>query len=56
MNYPKSEKYVNYYAKIMGPNPLKLLEELMEGVNIKEGSVVGDLGSGEGLTSIFLAK
>ncbi len=56
MNYPKSNKYVNYYAKIMGPNPLKLLEELMEGVNIKEGSVVGDLGSGEGLTSIFLAK
>lgn len=30
MNYPKSDKYVNYYAKIMGPNPLKLLEELME--------------------------
>lgn len=56
MNYPKSNKYVNYYAKIMGPNPLKLLEELMGGVNIKEGSVVGDLGSGEGLTSIFLAK
>lgn len=56
MKYPKSDKYTKYYAKIMGPNPLKLLEELMGDVNIKENAVVGDLGSGEGLTSLFLAK
>lgn len=39
---------------IMGPNPLKLDEELLEDTPLKEGSVVCDLGSGNGLTSIFL--
>ena len=42
--------------KIMGPNPLKLEEELLFGHNIKDGAVVCDLGSGQGLTSVFLAK
>ena len=40
----------------MGPNPLKLEEELLMGHKIKEGAVVCDLGSGQGLTSVFLAK
>ena len=40
----------------MGPNPLKLEEELMLDNKIKTGSVVMDLGSGQGITSVFLAK
>ena len=58
MNYPRSEKYdtPELMAKIMGPNPLKLEEELLTGHRIPEGSVVCDLGSGQGLTSVFLAR
>lgn len=58
MKYEKAKKYnidlVN--QKIMGPNPLKLEEELMLNSKIKKGSVVMDLGSGQGITSVFLAK
>lgn len=58
MKYEKTKKYnidlVN--QKIMGPNPLKLEEELMLNSKIKKGSVVMDLGSGQGITSVFLAK
>ena len=43
-------------AKIMGPNPIKLEEELLTGNLIPEGATVCDLGSGQGLTSVFLAK
>lgn len=58
MNYPLSEKYntPELMAKIMGPNPLKLEEELLMGHHIPAGSTVCDLGSGQGLTSVFLAK
>ena len=58
MNYPLSEKYCTpeFLAKIMGPNPVKLEEELLTGHHIPKGSVVCDLGSGQGLTSVFLAK
>ena len=58
MKYPLSEKYSSpeIMAKIMGPNPLKLEEELLTGHRIPAGSVVCDLGSGQGLTSVFLAK
>ena len=58
MNYPRSEKYdvPQIMAKIMGPNPLKLLEELMTDHRIPAGSTVCDLGSGQGLTSVFLVK
>ena len=56
--YEKTEKYntdlIN--QKIMGPNPLKLEEELMKDNSIKKGSIVMDLGSGQGITSIFLVK
>ena len=56
MEYKRTEKYnidlVN--QKIMGPNPLKLEEELMKSHHIKSGSIVMDLGSGQGITSIFL--
>ena len=43
-------------AKIMGPNPVKLEEEMLQNSKIKSGAVVCDLGSGQGLTSVFLAK
>ena len=58
MRYTRSEKYSTpeLQAKMMGPNPVKLTEELMTGHRIPMGSVVCDLGSGQGLTSAFLAK
>ena len=58
MKYPRSQKYETpeLMSKIMGPNPLKLEEELLAGHRIPAGSVVCDLGSGQGLTSVFLAK
>lgn len=58
MKYPKSEKYntLKLQQKIMGPNPVKLEEELLLNHNIPDGAIVCDLGSGQGLTSVFLAK
>ena len=58
MKYPKSEKYLgnDYMKYIMGPNPLKLCEELLAEHQIPAGARVMALGSGEGLTSAFLAK
>ncbi len=40
----------------MGPNPVKLTEELLTAASISKGSRVLDLGSGQGITSVFLAK
>ncbi len=58
MNYVKSERYNTpaLMEKIMGPNPVKLEEELLIDHKIPKGAVVCDLGSGQGLTSVFLAK
>ena len=58
MNYPRSEKFLppGLMQKIMGPNPVKLEEELLLHHRIPQGAVVCDLGSGQGLTSVFLAK
>ena len=58
MRYVKSEPYCTpaLLAKIMGPNPIKLEEELLLGHQIPSGATVLDLGSGQGLTSVFLAK
>lgn len=58
MEYTKTEKYNNdlINQKIMGPNPLKLEEELMQNNKTAERSIVMDLGSGQGITSVFLAK
>ena len=49
MKYPLSEKYntPELMGKIMGPNPMKLEEELLTGHQIPAGSVVCDLGSGQ---------
>lgn len=58
MEYIKSKKYdtVELQSKIMGPNPIKLEEELLQNHKIPQKSIVCDLGSGQGLTSVFLAK
>ena len=58
MKYVRSEKYdtPELMKKIMGPNPVKLEEELLLQHEIPAGSVVCDLGSGQGLTSVCLAR
>lgn len=58
MKYIKSKKYntPNLQKRIMGPNPVKLEEELLINHKIPNGATVCDLGSGQGLTSVFLAK
>lgn len=58
MQYIRSQQYdvpaVN--GKIMGPNPIKLTEELLLDHALAPGAIVMDLGSGQGVTSVFLAK
>ena len=56
MKYERSMNYNALMDKIMGPNPIKLTEELMLENRTRAGSSVMDLGSGQGLTSIFLAR
>ncbi|MCR5563915.1 MAG: class I SAM-dependent methyltransferase [Desulfovibrio sp.] len=58
MEYVLSKKYdtPECMAKIMGPNPIKLEEELLLNNHIPKRAVVCDLGSGQGLTSVFLAR
>lgn len=58
MNYIKSNRYNNrlLQEKMMGPNPIKLAEELLQNNQIPRGATVMDLGSGRGLTSVFLAR
>lgn len=66
MNFPKANSFSAslVQSKIMGPNPLKLEEELLEiaaratdrELVIEPGSVVCDLGSGTGITSVMLAR
>lgn len=57
MEYIKSKKYETdkFMSKIMGPNPVKLTEELLDNCMIPPEAVVCDLGSGMGLTSVFAA-
>ena len=56
--YLRTEKYDTDWIleNWMGPNPLILLEELCEHLDLKPGMKVLDMGCGKGLTSIFLAK
>jgi cyclopropane fatty-acyl-phospholipid synthase-like methyltransferase len=58
MKLIKSNKYDTDFVKenMMGPNALKILEELSESLKLEKGMRVLDLGCGKGLTSIFLAK
>ena len=56
--YPRTAAYDPEWvaANWMGPNPLWLLEELCEHLDLRPGMKVLDLGCGKGLTSVFLAK
>ena len=58
MKYSRTEKYDSSFLKenIMGPNPLKLLEQLLAMRPIEPEDTVLDLGCGRGVTSIFLAQ
>lgn len=58
MKYIKSQRYntPEIVSKIMGPNPIKLTEELLDGNLIAPHSRVCDLGSGMGVTSLFIAR
>ena len=58
MNFYKTEKYDKDFLKenMMGPNSMMILEELLNEIPLKAGMRVLDLGCGNGLTSVFLAK
>ena len=56
--YPKTQKYDRNWIveNRMGPNPILLMEELCENLDLRPGMKVLDMGCGKGLTSVFLAK
>jgi cyclopropane fatty-acyl-phospholipid synthase-like methyltransferase len=56
--YPRSAAYDPAWmvAGCMGPNPLWLLEDLLADLPLRTGDRVLDLGCGQGLTSVFLAR
>lgn len=58
MKYNKCEKFDKEFLKanMMGPNCVKLLEDITDHISLKPGIRVLDLGCGKGLTSIFLAR
>lgn len=57
-SFPLSSRYdAEWLLSLdMGPNPLWMLEELLEHLVLDAGSRVLDLGCGRGATSVFLAK
>ena len=58
MDFPKANSFPTsiMHSRSMGPNPLKLCEELLALGDIPAGSIVLDLGSGQGLTSALMAR
>lgn len=58
MDFTRTKKYDKKFLQdnMMGPNSMMILEELTEGLPLKKGMKVLDLGCGRGLTSVFLAK
>jgi cyclopropane fatty-acyl-phospholipid synthase-like methyltransferase len=54
MEFTIREELVQKYN--MGPNPLRLLKWNLEGLSIHPGSTPLDLGSGHGLTAVYLAS
>ncbi|NLT27608.1 MAG: SAM-dependent methyltransferase, partial [Dehalococcoidales bacterium] len=53
MKYIRTIKYDNQFLldNMMGPNAMKILEEMTAGLALKSGMRVLDLGCGKGLTS-----
>lgn len=58
VDYPKTNRFDQALLRrgMMGPNALKMLEELMEKAPLAPGARVLDLGCGMGLTSLMLRK
>ena len=58
MKFEKSNRFDPDFMKenMMGPNCVKILEDMSEHMSLKPGMRVLDLGCGKGLTSIFLAR
>jgi len=58
MEFTKANMFSDAFLKenIMGPNPAKLLEQVLCRYPVERGSVVLDLGCGRGVTSVMLAK
>lgn len=56
--YPLSSRYDPAWLveMNMGPNPLWLLENLLDDLDLRPGMRVLDLGSGRGATSVFLVR
>lgn len=56
--YPRASTYDPEWllSLDMGPNPLWLLEDLAQDLDLRPGMRVLDLGSGRGATSVFLAR
>lgn len=61
-SFARCEKYYREFPrffeenKMLGPNPMWLIEILCEKMDLRPGLRVLDMGCGSGLTSIFLAR
>lgn len=58
MDYIKTQKYDSDFVNscLMGPNAMKMLEELLARYPLTAGETVLDLGCGMGITSIFAVR
>ncbi len=58
MKFIKTNKYDKKFVdeNLMGPNSMKMLEELLQSVKLEKGMRILDLGCGKGLTSVLLAQ
>jgi cyclopropane fatty-acyl-phospholipid synthase-like methyltransferase len=58
MNNRKCDQYKELFTAeyLMGPNSMRLLDEMLEKYPLRKGSRVMDLGCGKGITSLYLAK
>ena len=54
MNNEKNAEFLN--AAMMGPNAMRVAEELASHLNINENMRILDLGCGCGLSTLFLAE